>query len=299
MTMTSALEKAYRRDSWKWCGSPGGRVPRPYSVHVRRDVERPHEVDGRLGPACRPHLAAQQDRRFLGVHEQVGELLDRLGITGRAGRGAVGARLRHARLGHRHLGVEDVARDLQEGGAGRAVIALAERHRHHVRRARRVRHGRRELGDRRHHVDVRQVLQRPHLVLGQRPLAADQQHRGLRAEGVGDTGDGVGRTGARGDDRAAGLAGDAGVTVRGVCGDLFVPDVDDFYALVDAAVVDVDDVAAAQGVDAVDPLGLQRLCNEMTTGNDVLGVVGHGEVLSLRRGWNALAVHCIQSTNTV
>ncbi len=29
MTMTSAWEKAYRRESWKWCGSPGGRVPRP------------------------------------------------------------------------------------------------------------------------------------------------------------------------------------------------------------------------------------------------------------------------------
>lgn len=29
MTMTSALEKAYRRESWKWCGSPGGSVPRP------------------------------------------------------------------------------------------------------------------------------------------------------------------------------------------------------------------------------------------------------------------------------
>ena len=29
MTIRSALEKAYRRESWKWCGSPGGRVPRP------------------------------------------------------------------------------------------------------------------------------------------------------------------------------------------------------------------------------------------------------------------------------
>lgn len=299
MTMTSALEKAYRRESWKWCGSPGGGCRGLAAVHVRRDVQRAHQIDGRLGPPGRPHLAAEQDGKLLGVHQQVGELLDRLGVTGRAGRGAVGAGLGHACLGRGHLGVQHVTRDLQEGGTGRAVEALAERHGHHVRRACRVRHGRRELGDGAHHVDVRQVLKGPHLVLGEGPLTADQQHGGFRPEGVGDTGDGVGRSRARGDHRAAGLAGDAGVTVGGVRGDLFVAYVDDFDALVDAAVVDVDDVAAAQRVDAVDPLGLQRLGYEMTTGNHVLGVVGHGEVLSLRRGLERLAVHCIQSTNTV
>jgi hypothetical protein len=130
-----------------------------------------------------------------------------------------------------------------------------------------------------HHVDVRQVLQRPHLVLGVCPLTADQQHGGLRAEGVGDSGDGVGRPRAGGDDRAAGLAGDARVAVGGMGGHLLVPYVDDLDALVDAAVVDVDDVAAAQCVDAVDALGLEGLGDEMTAGDDVLGVVGHGEVL--------------------
>lgn len=96
-------------------------------------------------------------------------------------------------------------------------------------------------------------------MLGEGALAADQQHRGLRAEGVGDTGDGVRRARTRGDDRAAGFAGEAGVTVGGMGGDLLVADVDDLYALVDAAVVDVDDVAAAQRVDAVDPSALSAL----------------------------------------
>ena len=50
----------------------------------------------------------------------------------------------------------------------------------------------------------------------------------------------------------AGLAGDARVAVGGVGRDLLVADVDDLDALVDAAVVDVDDVAAAEGEDDVD-----------------------------------------------
>ena len=29
ITITSALLNAHRRDSWKWCGSPGASVPRP------------------------------------------------------------------------------------------------------------------------------------------------------------------------------------------------------------------------------------------------------------------------------
>ena len=73
--------------------------------------------------------------------------------------------------------------------------------------------------------------------------------------------------GPGGDDRAAGLAGDARVAVGGVGGDLLVADVDDLDALVDAAVVDVDDVAAAEGVDHVDALGLQRLGDQVTAGD--------------------------------
>ncbi len=254
------------------------------AVHVGRDVERADQLDGGPGRAGRPHLAAEQDGGLLGVHQEVGELLDGLGVPGRPGGGTVGPGPGHPRLLRRHPGVQHVARDLQEGRPRSAVVALAERHRHHVRGARGVRHGRRELGDRRHHVDVRQVLERAHLVLGVGALAADQQHGRLGAEGVGDPGDGVGGAGARGDHRAAGLAGDSGVSVGGVRGDLLVAYVDDLDALVDAAVVDVDDVAAAQRVDAVDPLGLECLGNEVAAGDDVLGVVGHGEVLSLHEG---------------
>ena len=104
------------------------------------------------------------------------------------------------------LGVEHVAGDLEEGWARRAVMTFAERHRHHVGDARRRRHGGGELGDRLEDVDMGQVLERAHLVLAERALAADQQHRTFGAKGVGDAGDGVGGAGAGGDDGAAGLA---------------------------------------------------------------------------------------------
>src|SRR3546814_7516870 len=63
---------------------------------------------------------------------------------------------------------------------------------------------------------MRQVLQRAHLVLGQRALAADVDDRALRPEGVGDARDGIGAAGTGGGDDAAGLAGLARVAVGGM-----------------------------------------------------------------------------------
>jgi hypothetical protein len=120
-----------------------------------------------------------------------------------------------------------------------------------------VRHGCGELRDGRHHVDVRQILQRAHLVLAQRALTADQQHRALGAERVRDTRHGVGRARSRGDHRTTRATGDACIAVSGVSCDLFVTNVDDVDALVHTSVVDVDDVAAAQREDHVDALGLE------------------------------------------
>ena len=53
-----------------------------------------------------------------------------------------------------------------------------------------------------------------------------------------------------------------------MCGDLLVAHIDDLDALVDAAVIDIDDVTAAQGEDGVHPLGLERLGDEVASGND-------------------------------
>ena len=88
-------------------------------------------------------------------------------------------------------------------------------------------------------------------------------------DGAGDAGHRVGAAGARGGHDAAELAGLAGIAVGGVRRDLLVADVDDPDALVEAAVVDVDDVAAAQREDRVDALVLERLGREMAARDDV------------------------------
>ena len=152
----------------------------------------------------------------------------------------------HDRLGDVDLTIEHVARNLEVHRSRGAVERLAHRHRDHVGDALGARHRGRELGDGRHHVDVRQILQRAHLVLRESALAADVQHRALGAECRGDAGHGVGEPGTCGRDDAAELAGLARVTVGRMRRDLLVTHVDDADALIDAAVVDVDDVAAAQ-----------------------------------------------------
>src|SRR4051812_48803573 len=246
-------------------GAAGG------AVHVRRDVELADELDRLLVAARGPHLGAEEHARALGVDQDLGELVDVVGVADALGRGAVAARLgRDDGALERHLVVEDVAADLEEDRARRARHRLAKGHRAHVGHALGRHHVRGELGDRLHDVDVRQVLEGAHLVLVEGSLAADQQERALGAEGVGDAGDGVGRARAGGHDRAAGLSGHARVGVGGMSGDLLVADVDDLDALVDAAVVDVDDVAATEGVDDVDPLCLQGLGDQVATRDHLL-----------------------------
>src|SRR3954464_5417275 len=241
------------------------------AVHVRRDVELADELDRLLVAARGPDLRAEQHARALGVDEDLREAVDVVGVADALRRRAVAARLaRDDGVLDRHLVVEDVAADLEEDGARSAGHRLAEGHRAHVGHALGRHDVRGELRDRLHDVDVGQVLQGAHLVLIQGALPADQQERALGAEGVRDAGDRVGGARAGGHDRAARLSGHAGVGVGGMSGDLLVADVDDLDALVDAAVVDVDDVAATEGVDDVDPLCLQGLGDQVATRDHLL-----------------------------
>ena len=114
---------------------------------------------------------------------------------------------------------------------------------------------------------MRQVLQRTHLVLGERALTADVQDGALGAEGRGDAGDRIRAARARGRDDAAELARLARIAVGRMRGDLLVAHVDDADAFIDTAVIDVDDVAAAQGEDRVDTLVLESLGYQVTTGD--------------------------------
>ena len=110
-------------------------------------------------------------------------------------------------------------------------------------------------------------------MLAERPLAADVQHRALGTERGRDPGHRVGEAGAGGGDDAAEPSGLAGVAVRRVGRDLLVAHVHDADAFVDAAVVDVDDVAAAQGEDGVHPLALEGAGDEMSAGYDAAASV--------------------------
>ncbi len=239
----------------------------PGAVHEGRDVELLAELDRRIGAARRPNLRAEQDARPLRLDQDVGEFLDCGRVADRLRRGPIVAGLGKDRFRELDFAVEDVAPDLEIRRTVRAVVTFAECHRAHVGDPLGRQHARREFGDRLHQLDVRKILQRTHLVLAQRALPADEQHRALGAERVGDAGDGVGGAGAGRHDRAAGFSGNARIPVGGVRRDLLVTDVDDLDALIDAAVVDVDDVAAAERPNHVDALVFEGLRHQVSARN--------------------------------
>ena len=185
------------------------------------------------------------------------------------------------------LAVEDVARDLEIGRARRAGEAFARRHRDHVGDALGRADAGREFGDRPHQVDMWQILQRTHHVLRQRALAADMQHRAFGAERRRDAGNGVGAAWACRGHHAAELAGLPRITVGRMRRHLFVANVDDADAFVDAAVIDVDDMAAAQSEDRVHALVLQRPRNQVAAGDDI-GIAALARQSVVRGGTGSL-----------
>ena len=107
----------------------------------------------------------------------------------------------------------------------------------------------------------------PILCWRERALPADHQERTLGAKGIGDAGHRVGRARPGGRYDTADLAALARVAVGGVGRDLLMAHVDDLDAFVDAAVVDVDDVAAAKRPDHFDAFVLERLGDQMPAGD--------------------------------
>ena len=107
-------------------------------------------------------------------------------------------------------------------------------------------------------------------MLGESALPADVKHRAFRPERGSDAGEGVGETRPGGGHHAAQPARLPGVAVRRVGRHLLVAHVDDTNAVVDAAVVDVDDMPAAQGEDGVHALVLERGGHQMSTRYDTL-----------------------------
>ena len=114
------------------------------------------------------------------------------------------------------------------------------------------------------------ILKAPHAVLALRGLSTDVQYRTLGPECGGDAGHRVGATRTRGGDDASEASGLARVSVGGVGRHLLVAHVHHLDALVDASVIDVDDVATAEREDGVDALVPERLRHEMPAGHHAL-----------------------------
>ena len=120
---------------------------------------------------------------------------------------------------------------------------------------------------------MREVLQGAHLVLLEWTAATNEQHGAFGTESVRDTGDRVGCTGTGGDYGTAN-AGDACRGVSGVRRHLLMAHVDDFHALVERTVVDIDDVTTGDGEDVLHALLLEHLGHNLTAADQLR-----------RRGW--------------
>ncbi len=115
-----------------------------------------------------------------------------------------------------------------------------------------------------------------------------------------DAGHRIGAPGPGGGHDASELAGLARIAVSGMGRDLLMTHVDDPDALIDAAVVDVDDVAAAEREYRIHPFGLQRLRHQMAARYDaglaalaLQGVLRGRGLLIRRSGINGCHV-CLQ-----
>ncbi len=98
-------------------------------------------------------------------------------------------------------------------------------------------------------------------------LPTDDQHGCLRPESIGNAGDRISSAQTGGDDGDARLAGDARPGISGVRRRLLVPHVNDFNAFVEAAVVNVNNMPAAEGKNGFDTLSLQGTGHQMAPTN--------------------------------
>ena len=132
-----------------------------------------------------------------------------------------------------------------------------------------VRLGHREgaLGDRAQQRDLLHLLERAESAQAEGRGAADQEQRAPGRVGVGHAGHRVGDAGPRGHDRDPDVPGEPRVGVGGVGRHLLVAHVDHADPLADAAVVDRQDVAAAEREDVSHARFLQHPRDQLAAGH--------------------------------
>jgi len=189
--------------------------------------------------------AARHDHRSLRAGQQRGQLQDRRLIGGGGSPVGIGGRdRRHPILDRSH---EQIDRDLDEDRPRPAGERVPDGGGEHLGDLARLGDRPRALGDRPQQIDLLDLLERAETAQPERGRAPDEEHRAAGGVGIGDAGDRVGDARARGDQGHADVAGEARVGVGGVGAGLLVAHVHHLHALGDAAVVDRQDVAAAEG----------------------------------------------------
>ena len=217
-------------------------------------VEQAHER--RAAPA---RAAAGDDQRPLGAPERVDRRGDSRRIGGQSPRRLVlhpfvEHELRRHRRAQHVGGYFDIDRPRLTGvthGAGDGLVQFADHLIGHAQRARRA-------ADRAQQIDMRNILQWPHIGLRPRRAAADQQHRRARERGIGHRGHRVGDARTGGDHGDAEAACQLRMRVRHVHRGAFVAHVDDADALARDVVPDRLDMPALQAEDAIDPADLEK-----------------------------------------
>ena len=219
----------------------------PRAVHEHRHAPALGEGREVLGRVIPVDAAARDHHRTLGAGQEIHQALDRVGI------GPLPLAVDVARGDRRqavlHQGHEEIHRDLDEHRARAAGERGADRRRQYLGDLSRLGHGPRALGDGPQQRHLLGFLERPQPTQPQRRRSADEKQRAPRRVGVGHAGHGIGHAGSGRDDSHANVPRQPRVGVRRMGAGLLVAHVHDPDPLGHAAVVDGQDVAAAERED--------------------------------------------------
>ena len=252
-TTTSAPLSAGPRALVTSSGCPPGMTPRPIPLVIAgMPVPSTSRQRGLLG-AVGPDVGAEDQDRLLRAAQQVGDLLDRVGVRGLAPRTLAGRQAAGGRV------VELVHRDVHEHRAavrgarqGERLVDPAEHVAGRHQCARLLRDG----GEDRRLVELLEGTGAPAVL--RRP-AADDDHRRAGELGLGDRGGAVGDARSRGEHGQPRDAGELAGGLGGERGGLLVPDVEQPHRRlagsgVDGGVVHREDVGAGEREHRLDPV---------------------------------------------
>jgi hypothetical protein len=238
-------------------------------------VEQAHE---RFAGVAR--AATCDDERALGAPDRLSRRLHGFGLRRQAARRLGPQPILQHQLG-RHMGAQHVSRNFDIGRPRLAGVAEGARHRL-IQLAYDLigdAGGARIAADRLQQIDMRDVLQRPHIGLRARGAAADQQHRRAGERGVGHRGHTVGDAGPGGGHRHAEAAGQFGMGVRHMHRRALVAHVDDADAELRDMVPDWLDMTALQAEHAIDAAPLEETRDPRRAGEivavEILTLFGH------------------------